>query len=68
MECPIDCLVLSQSEMGTDQNLSVILLQYRGERYISPTIRGDALEEDRAELERVWSELEVPGYTVYPMF
>lgn len=68
VECPIDCLVLSQSEMGTDQNLSVILLQYRGERYISPTIRGDALEEDRAELERVWSELEVPGYTVYPMF
>lgn len=68
VECPIDCLVLAQSEMGTDQNLSVILLQYRGERYISPTIRGDALEQDLAEIERVWSGLEVPGYTVYPMF
>lgn len=67
MECPIDCLVLSQSEIGASQNLSVLLLEYGGVRYISPSIQGNALEQDRAEITRVWDELEVPGYTVYPM-
>lgn len=67
VECPIQCLVLSQSEMGVGQNLSVLLLEHRGVRCISPSIQGDALEQDRTEIARVWSELEVPGYMVYPM-
>lgn len=62
--CTVIFLMLEMSEMGITENMTVVLLENSGGPYVWPSILGDDLEQDRAEIERVWNNLEVPGYTV----
>ena len=62
--CTVIFLMLEMSEMGITENMTVVLLENSGGPYVWPSILGDDLEQDRAEIERVWNKLEVPGYTV----